>query len=288
MRALKITQSITRRDEKSLEKYLTEISRYDVLTPEEEVQLFQRIREGDDEALVKVVRHNLRFVVSVAKQYQNLGLWLGDLVNEGNIGLIKAARRFDETRGFKFISYAVWWIRQSILQAVNDKAQKIRVPLNLKGVGAKVRASHQEILQKQEREPTLDELAEATGLTPELVKKSLDTYKMCSSLDAPLNSDSEGSLVHVLEDDSIVQPDFELSIRESQKEEVQQLLSMLTPRQATVLSMYYGIGRKQPASLGDIGEQIGLSRERVRQIMNRGVRKLRLRARKMDPTFSVN
>lgn len=288
MRALKITQSITRRDEKSLEKYLTEISRYDVLTPEEEVQLFQRIREGDDEALVKVVRHNLRFVVSVAKQYQNLGLWLGDLVNEGNIGLIKAARRFDETRGFKFISYAVWWIRQSILQAVNDKAQKIRVPLNLKGVGAKVRASHQEILQKQEREPTLDELAEATGLTPELVKKSLDTYKMCSSLDAPLNSDSEGSLAHVLEDDSIAQPDFELSIRESQKEEVQQLLSMLTPRQATVLSMYYGIGRKQPASLGDIGEQIGLSRERVRQIMNRGVRKLRLRARKMDPTFSVN
>lgn len=288
MRALKITQSITRRDEKSLEKYLTEISRYDVLTPDEEVQLFQRIREGDEAALVKVVRHNLRFVVSVAKQYQNLGLWLGDLVNEGNIGLIKAARRFDETRGFKFISYAVWWIRQSILQAVNDKAQKIRVPLNLKGVGAKVRASHQEILQKQEREPTLDELAEATGLTPELVKKSLDTYKMCSSLDAPLSADSEGALVHVLEDESIEQPDHELSIRESQKEEVQQLLSMLTPRQATVLSMYYGIGRKQPVSLGDIGEQIGLSRERVRQIMNRGVRKLRLRARKMDPTFSVN
>ncbi|MBK8969198.1 MAG: RNA polymerase sigma factor RpoD/SigA [Saprospiraceae bacterium] len=288
MRALKITQSITRRDEKSLEKYLTEISRYDVLAPEEEVQLFQRIREGDEEALVKVVRHNLRFVVSVAKQYQNLGLWLGDLVNEGNIGLIKAARRFDETRGFKFISYAVWWIRQSILQAVNDKAQKIRVPLNLKGVGAKVRASHQEILQKQEREPTLEELAEATGLTPELVKKSLDTYKMCSSLDAPLSTEGEGSLVHVLEDESIEQPDYELSIRESQKEEVQQLLSLLTPRQATVLSMYYGIGRKQPASLGDIGEHIGLSRERVRQIMNRGVRKLRLRARKMDPTFSVN
>ncbi len=288
MRALKITQSITRRDEKSLEKYLTEISRYDVLTPDEEVQLFQRIREGDEEALVKVVRHNLRFVVSVAKQYQNLGLWLGDLVNEGNIGLIKAARRFDETRGFKFISYAVWWIRQSILQAVNDKAQKIRIPLNLKGVGAKVRASHQAILQKQEREPTLDELAEATGLTPELVKKSLDTYKMCSSLDAPLTAEGEGSLAHVLEDESIEQPDYELSIRESQKEEVQQLLSLLTPRQATVLSMYYGIGRKQPVSLGDIGEQIGLSRERVRQIMNRGVRKLRLRARKMDPTFSVN
>ena len=144
------------------------------------------------------------------------------------------------------------------------------------------------ILQKQEREPTLEELAEATGLTPELVKKSLDTYKMCSSLDAPLSTEGEGSLVHVLEDESIEQPDYELSIRESQKEEVQQLLSLLTPRQATVLSMYYGIGRKQPASLGDIGEHIGLSRERVRQIMNRGVRKLRLRARKMDPTFSVN
>lgn len=288
MRALKITQSITRRDEKSLEKYLTEISRYDVLTPEEEVQLFQRIREGDEEALVRIVRHNLRFVVSVAKQYQNLGLWLGDLVNEGNIGLIKAARRFDETRGFKFISYAVWWIRQSILQAVNDKANKIRIPLNLKGVSAKVRACRVEILQKEEREPTLEELAEATGLTTDQVKKSLETYKMCSSLDAPLASDSDGALMHVLEDESIEQPDYDLSIRESQKEEVQQLLSMLTPRQATVLSMYYGIGRKQPVSLGEIGEHIGLSRERVRQIMNRGVRKLRMRARNMEPTFSSN
>jgi RNA polymerase primary sigma factor len=288
MRALKITQSITRRDEKSLEKYLTEISKYDVLSPDEELAIFQRIREGDEKALAKIVRHNLRFVVSVAKQYQNLGLWLGDLVNEGNIGLIKAAERFDETKGFKFISYAVWWIRQSILQAVSDKSRKIRIPLNLQGLGAKIRAKRTEFVQQQEREPSIEELAEATGLRPEQVQKSLESYKMCSSLDAPLSSDSEGSLGQVMEDESIPQPDFELAIRDSQQEEVQHLLNLLSPRQSTVLTMYYGIGMKQPMSLNDIAETIGLSRERVRQIKDRGVRKLRMRARNMAPTFSTN
>ncbi|TNE64089.1 MAG: RNA polymerase sigma factor RpoD/SigA [Bacteroidetes bacterium] len=289
MRAIKITQSITRRDEQSLEKYLTEIARYDVLTPEEEVAMFQRIREGDEKALVQIVRHNLRFVVSVAKQYQNLGLSLGDLINEGNIGLLKAAKRYDETKGFKFISYAVWWIRQSILQAVNDKAGKIRIPPNLKGISAKVRAKHLEILQKEEREPTIEELAEATGLKESDVRKSIETYKMCSSLDAPLGSDGDGgSLVHVLEDESIEQPDHALSTRESQREEVQELLRSLPARQAAVLSMYFGIGHKHPLSLADIADHLGLSRERVRQIKDRGLRRLRSRAQDLLPAFSPN
>ncbi len=286
MRALKITQSITRRDEKSLEKYLSEISRYDVLTPEEEVKLFRRLRNGDESALMEIVNHNLRFVVSVAKQYQNLGLSLGDLINEGNIGLIKAAQRFDETKGFKFISYAVWWIRQSILQSVNVKARKIRLPLNLKGISSKVREKRIEFLQKEEREPSIEELAEATGLEEKVVKKSLETYKMCSSLDAPLTADGDASLTTVLEDHSIEKPDFELSVRESQREEVQELLRSLSPRQATVISMYYGIGRKHPSSLSDIGEYIGVSRERVRQIKDKGVRKLRRRATSLTPNFS--
>ena len=288
MRALKITQSITRRDEKSLEKYLTEISKYGVLSPEEEVELFQRIKQGDEKALLKIVQHNLRFVVSVSKRYQNLGLWLGDLVNEGNIGLIKAARRFDETKGFKFISYAVWWIRQSILQAVSDKSRKIRIPLNLQGLSSKIRAKRTEFVQQEEREPSVEELAEATGLEPDQVRKSLESYRMCSSLDAPLGAEGESSLGQVMEDESVPQPDFELSVRASQQEEVKNLLNLLPTRQATVLSMYFGIGRKQPLSLGDIGEMIGLSRERVRQIKDRGVRKLRIRARNMAPTFSIN
>ncbi len=168
MRALKITSSITRRDEKSMEKYLTEISRYEVLTPDEEYALFSKIRNGDEEALLKIVHHNLRFVVSVAKQYQHLGLWLGDLINEGNIGLIKAANRFDETRGFKFISYAVWWIRQSIIQSINQKARKIRLPLNQKATTSKVIKTGIAFMQKEGREPSIEELAEETGFTKQL------------------------------------------------------------------------------------------------------------------------
>ena len=288
MRALKITQTITRRDEKSLEKYLSEISRYDVLSPEEEVALFQRFRAGDDRAIEKIINHNLRFVVSVAKQYQVPGLWLGDLVNEGNIGLIKAAYKFDETKGFKFISYAVWWIRQSILQALNEKARKIRIPLNLQGIANKVIAKRTELLQKNEREPSIEELAEATELKISEVQRCLKTYKMCSSLDAPLSEDSENALTNVLEDKSIEQPDFQLSVQESQKKEVKELLKCLSPRQATVLQLYFGIDRKHPLSLNDISEHIGVSRERVRQIKDKGLRMLRGQASKMAITISAN
>jgi RNA polymerase primary sigma factor len=286
VRALKITQSITRRDQKSLEKYLAEISRYDVLTPEQEVELFRRIENGDETAIDKIVRHNLRFVVSVAKQYQHLGLWLGDLVNEGNIGLMKAARRFDVSRGFKFISYAVWWIRQAILQAINEKALKIRVPGNLKNINSKVREARSRFLQEFEREPTTDELAEITEISPSQIEKSIETYRKCSSLDAPLTSESDDTLVAVLEDNNMRKPDHNLAVRHTQQTEVKQLLDLLPPRQAKVLSMYYGIGQKRAYSLDDISDLLGVSRERTRQIRDKGIRRLRVRARDMQPTLS--
>ena len=285
MRALKITQSITRRDQKSLEKYLAEISRYDVLTPEQEVELFRRIENGDEAAIDKIVRHNLRFVVSVAKQYQHLGLWLGDLVNEGNIGLMKAARRFDVSRGFKFISYAVWWIRQAILQAINEKALKIRVPGNLKNINSKVRDARSRFLQEFEREPTIEELAEITEISPSQIEKSIETYRKCSSLDAPLTSESDDTLVAVLEDHNMHKPDHKLAVRHTQQTEVRQLLELLPPRQAKVLSMYYGIGQKRAYSLDDISDLLGVSRERTRQIRDKGIRRLRIRARDMQPTL---
>jgi RNA polymerase primary sigma factor len=285
VRALKITQSITRRDQKSLEKYLAEISRYEVLTPEQEVELFRRIENGDEAAIDKIVRHNLRFVVSVAKQYQHLGLWLGDLVNEGNIGLMKAARRFDVSRGFKFISYAVWWIRQAILQAINEKALKIRVPGNLKNINSKVRDARSRFLQEFEREPTIEELAELTEISPSQIEKSIETYRKCSSLDAPLTSESDDTLVAVLEDQNMRKPDHNLAVRHTQQTEVRQLLELLPPRQAKVLSMYYGIGQKRAYSLDDISDLLGVSRERTRQIRDKGIRRLRVRARDMQPTL---
>ena len=288
MRALKITSSITRRDEKSLEKYLKEISQYDVLTPEEEYQLFRDYKTGSETALSKLVLHNLRFVVSVAKKYQHLGLWLGDLINEGNIGLIKAATRFDESRGFKFISYAVWWIRQSILQAVNEKSRKIRIPMNLQGRISTILDKRAEILQHEEREPTVEELATALDMDPAVISKCFEIYPRCSSLDAPISHDGDDTLTAVMEDDSVRMPDFSLAIRESQQTEVRELLEMLPPRQATVLSMYFGIGRKHPVSLSDIADHVGLSRERVRQIKDKAVMHLRRRARSVVPTFSPN
>lgn len=282
MRALIITHSITRRDEKSLEKYLSEISRYDVLTPDQELEIFRRIKNGDEVALEQIVRHNLRFVVSVAKQYQNAGLWLGDLISEGNLGLIKAARRFDETRGFKFISYAVWWIRQSIIQAINDKGRKIRLPSNQQAISRKINHARIEFLQEFEREPTLAELAEATELTPEVVQKNLEMYKRCSSLDAPLSDDSDNSVASVMADNNIEMPDFDLQVRETQAQEVAFLLDKLTEREAKVLKLYYGIQRKHSMSLGDISELVGTSRERVRQIRDKGLRKLRRKCVDMD------
>jgi RNA polymerase primary sigma factor len=275
MRALKITNTITSRDEQSLEKYFNEISRYDVLAPEAELEAFRLYKNGDEEALVKIVRHNLRFVVSVAKQYQHMGLFLGDLINEGNLGLIKAAQRFDETKGFKFISYAVWWIRQSILQAINEKGRKIRLPMNLSGTSNKVRKKTIEILQHQEREPTIEELSLETGLPEKTIKSCINSYKRCRSLDAPLNNEDDTSTANFIADRSIPMPDHDFVETESTAIEVRELLKQLPPRQAKVISMYYGIGYKNPMSLSSIAESVGVSRERARQIRDKGLISLR-------------
>jgi len=281
MRALKISNSITPRDELSLEKYLNDISKYDVLTPEEELALFKRLRDGDDKALDIIVRHNLRFVVSVSKQYQHTGMSLTDLINEGNIGLIKAAQRFDETKGFKFISYAVWWIRQSILQAVNEKTDKIRIPLNLRANILEVINKREQFIQQNEREPSMEELAIATDFKVSMVKKCLEYNLRCSSLDAPLAEDSETALSGVLTDTNIPAPDYNMAVNESQKKEVEQLLQTLKPRQAEIIAMYFGINGKKAMSLEDISDQIGVSRERVRQIKERSLRRLRRNAQTM-------
>jgi RNA polymerase primary sigma factor len=278
MRALKITKSITNRDQKSLEKYLSDIAKYDVLSPEEELELFKRYKSGDQVALEKIMKHNLRFVVSVAKQYQEMGMWLGDLINEGNIGMIKAAQRFDETKGFKFISYAVWWIRQSILQAINEKGRTIRLPLNVNSNTSKVMAKRRELLQTKEREPSIAELAKATGMSKEVVQKCLRSYSRTTSLDAPLNDDSDDSMINLMEDNNIAKPDYELVVEESRKKEVEHLINTLPPRQKTIIAMYFGIGRNRPSSLSDIADFFDLSRERVRQIKDRSLRKLRLSA----------
>lgn len=286
MRALKISNSITPRDELSLEKYLNDISRYEVLTPEEELALFKRLRNGDEQALDIIVRHNLRFVVSVSKQYQHTGMSLTDLINEGNIGLIKAAKRFDETKGFKFISYAVWWIRQSILQAVNEKSDKIRIPLNLRANILEVVNKREDFIQKNEREPSLEELAEVTDFKVEMVRKCLEYNLRCSSLDAPLNDDSETSLSGVLIDNSVQSPDYEMAVNQSQQIEVEQLLKTLKPRQAEIISMYYGINGMKAMSLEDISDRIGVSRERVRQIKERSLRRLRRNAQGLSTASS--
>ena len=285
MRALKIERSITRRDEKSLERYLGDISKYEVLTPEEELDLFHRFKSGDEEAYAKLLLHNLRFVVSVAKQYQHTGLKLGDLINEGNIGLIKAAQRFDPSRGFKFISYAVWWIRQSIIQAINDKGRKIRLPSNFQSTSTKIQNITERYMQKVGREPTPKELAEELEMSEERVRTAISTYKKCRSLDASLMEGEDLSLVQVLEDQNVDRPDHHLEVRESQKKQVQHLLTNLSPREATVISLYYGIERKYPMTLGDIGEYIGISRERTRQIRDKGLRKLRIRHSNMQPAL---
>ncbi len=288
MRALVITNTITRRDEKSLEKYFNEISRYGVLSPEEELDMFKRIKNNDEDALQKIVNHNLRFVVSVSKQYQGLGLSLGDLINEGNLGLIKAATRFDETKGFKFISYAVWWIRQSILQALNEKSRKIRLPLNHQSNVSKIIAKRTELLQKMEREPTMEELAEETGFSEEVVRKSLESYKKCRSLDAPVDEDSDTSLSGLMEDKEVERPDYDLAYNESIHIQAQQLLDILPPREASVLKLFFGIDRKYPMNLGEISETMGISRERVRQIKDRGLDILRKASKRSSLEFSLN
>ena len=287
MRALIITNSITRRDEQSLNSYLNEISKFEVLTPEEEHLLFKRIKEGDKKAFTKIVNHNLRFVVSVAKQYQNLGMWLGDLVNEGNLGLIKAAERFDETRGFKFISYAVWWIRQSILQALNVKGRNIRLPLNLVGNMSKVNTAIVAFLQKHERMPTNDELSDMTELSKKVIGKCMKYYKRVHSLDAPISDESNDSMLSLMIDEDADSPEKKL-FEESLQTEVSHLLDNLTDRQHMVLKMYYGIGMKQPLSLDDISNRMGLTRERVRQIKDKGIRTLRRMTKQHHMTFTLS
>ncbi len=274
MRQLKISKQITNRESQSLDKYLQEIGKVDLLTPDEEVELAKRIREGDQAALEKLTKANLRFVVSVAKQYQNQGLSLGDLINEGNLGLIKAAQRFDETRGFKFISYAVWWIRQSILQALAEQSRIVRLPLNRVGSLNKISKTFSELEQRFEREPSPEELAEVLEIAPNEV---IDTLKISGrhvSMDAPFVQGEENNLYDVLENDSEEKPDTGL-MNDSLRREVQRALSTLTKREADVVSLYFGLNGENSMTLEEIGEKFNLTRERVRQIKEKAIRRLR-------------
>jgi RNA polymerase primary sigma factor len=278
MRQLKISKQITNRESQSLEKYLQEIGKVDLITAEVEVELAKRIREGDQVALEKLTKANLRFVVSVAKQYQNNGLTLGDLINEGNLGLIKAAKRFDEKRGFKFISYAVWWIRQSIMQALAEQSRIVRLPLNRIGSLSKVSRTFAELEQKFQREPSTDEVAEVIGITTEEVRDTLRIAGRHVSVDAPFSQGEDGSLLDVLSDANESNPESSM-IAESLIQEVQRSLSTLTTREAEVLSLYFGLNRKQPMTLEEIGDKFGLTRERVRQIKEKATRRLKHTAR---------
>lgn len=275
MRQLKITNKITSRESLALDKYLTDIGKISLLSAEEEAALARQIREGDQEALDKLTRANLRFVVSVAKQYQNQGLSLPDLINEGNVGLMKAARRFDETKGFKFISYAVWWIRQSILQAIVEYSRIVRLPLNKVGSYHKINGAFRSFVQEFEREPTNEELAELLNITPKDVANVLKGNTRHVSVDAPVSSE-EGSATML---DFITSGDEDLPdnqlMEESLKEEVQQGLSILSPREIEVLSTYYGLNGYKALTLEEIGDLYGLTRERVRQIKERAIRRLR-------------
>jgi len=274
MRQLKISKQITNRESQSLDKYLQEIGKVDLLTPDEEVDLAVRIRNGDQMALEKLTKANLRFVVSVAKQYQNQGLSLGDLINEGNLGLIKAAQRFDETRGFKFISYAVWWIRQSILQALAEQSRIVRLPLNRVGSLNKISKTFSELEQKYEREPSPEELAEVLEVTTTEV---VDTMKISGrhvSVDAPFVQGEENSLLDVLENDMEEEPDLEL-MNDSLRREVQRALSTLTQRESDVITLYFGLNGEHAMTLEEIGENFNLTRERVRQIKEKAIRRLR-------------
>jgi len=262
------------RANQSLEKYLQEIGEYDLLNTKEEIELARRIHTGDQEALEKLTKANLRFVVSVAKQYQNQGLSLGDLINEGNLGLIKAAERFDETRGFKFISYAVWWIRQSILQALAEQSRVVRLPLNRVGALNKIGKAYSNLEQTFEREPSPEEIAEALDMTPFEVTDTLKMSGRHLSMDAPFNQGEDNRLLDILHNDSEPPPDTTL-ISESLKKEVERSLATLSPREAEVIRLYFGLNIEQPLTLEEIGEKFSLTRERVRQIKEKAIRRLR-------------
>jgi RNA polymerase primary sigma factor len=275
MRQLKITKSITNRESQSLEKYLQEIGKVELITPEEEVQLAIRIKQGDLKALDRLTKANLRFVVSVAKQYQNQGLSLPDLINEGNLGLIKAAQRFDETRGFKFISYAVWWIRQSILQALAEQSRIVRLPLNKVGLTNRINKAFQQLEQEYEREPSAEELAEVLELDTEEVAATLSMSSRHVSMDSPIADGEDSTLIDIMFNPNAELADENIINKESLKKEIERSLNTLTERQQEVIRYFFGIGIDHPMSLEDIGERFCLTRERVRQIKDKAITKLR-------------
>ena len=274
MRQLKITKQVTNRDTLSLDKYLHEIGKVELLSAENEVELAKRIRHGDSEALEILINANLRFVVSVSKQYQNQGLSLPDLINEGNLGLIKAAQRFDETRGFKFISYAVWWIRQSILQALAEQARIVRLPLNKIGSINRINRTFSKLEQEYQREPTIDEVADIMKTSPELIEDSLNVSINHVSMDAPLKDEDGNNLYDVMLNDESPSPDNSL-ISSSLKKEIERSLSTLGEREAEILRYYFGLNNNQPHTLEEIGDEFGLTRERVRQIKEKAIKKLK-------------
>ena len=276
MRQLKITKQVTNRETASLDKYLQEIGRVDLITADEEVELAKLIQAGDKVALERLTKANLRFVVSVAKQYQNQGLSLPDLINEGNVGLIKAAKRFDEKRGFKFISYAVWWIRQSILQALAEQARIVRLPLNKIGTINKINRAFSELEQRLERPPSADELAEFLDVSVADVRQSVQNTGRHVSMDAPLveGDDSSSSMYDVLPNDALPTPEKNLMI-DSLRKEIERSLSTLTLREGDVVRLYFGLSGMQPMTLEEIGERFDLTRERVRQIKEKAIRRLK-------------
>ncbi|HNR85670.1 MAG TPA: sigma-70 family RNA polymerase sigma factor [Taishania sp.] len=287
MRQLKITKQVTNRETASLDKYLQEISKVEMISPEEEVELAKRIKDGDQAALERLTKANLRFVISVSKQYQNQGLSLPDLINEGNMGLIKAAERFDETRGFKFISYAVWWIRQSILQALAEQARIVRLPLNKVGNINRINRAFSELEQKYERPPTIEELAEHLDYTVNDVRQSMINSGRHVSMDAQLveGDESSSSLYDLLTNDALPAPDDSLKV-ESLRKDIERSLSTLTSREGDVVRLFYGLNGKAPLSLEEIGDRFDLTRERVRQIQEKAIRRLRHTARsKMLKTY---
>lgn len=271
---MKITKQFTNRESQSLDKYLQEIGKVDLLTPDEEIELAIRIKKNDQLALEKLVKANLRFVVSVAKQYQNQGLSLGDLINEGNLGLIKAARRFDETRGFKFISYAVWWIRQSILQALAEQSRIVRLPLNRVGALNKIGKAYSSLEQEYEREPSAHELAQELDMDINEVSDTLKISGRAVSMDAPFTTGEENRLLDILENEEQPSPDFTL-MSESLRSEIERALNTLSEREAEVVKLYFGLNKEHSLTLEEIGEKFNLTRERVRQIKEKAIRRLR-------------
>jgi RNA polymerase primary sigma factor len=274
MRQLKIIKQVTNRETPSLDKYLHEIGKVELISTEEEVELARRIKNGDEQALDKLIKANLRFVVSVSKQYQNQGLSLPDLINEGNVGLIKAAQRFDETRGFKFISYAVWWIRQSILQALAEQARIVRLPLNKIGSINRINKAFSDLEQLFEREPSVQEIAEALEMASEDVKETIKSAARHVSMDAPIKDDEESTLYDLLLSKYTPSPDKEL-LTDSLRREIDRVLSMLTYREANILRLYFGLNSKYQYTLEEIGQEFNLTRERVRQIKEKAIKRLK-------------